>query len=101
MVIAATRMYRSLQYHASHDIEPDSLTSDLQWTRNSRLVSKTKDPSAIQIPAERSEVTVHTAYEAYPMSRMNHSGSYPDKPHELVIDNKVEGWEGENLNERL
>ncbi len=56
------------------------------------MVSKIKDPSAIHLPSDRLEVTVHTVYEEYPMSRMN---SYPDKSHEIGIDDKVEGLKGE------
>ncbi len=55
-------------------------------------MSKIKDPSAIHLPSDRLEVTVHTVYEEYPMSRMN---SYPDKSHEIGIDDKVEGLKGE------
>jgi hypothetical protein len=39
------------------------------------------------------EVSVHTAYEEYSMSQMNHGDPYPDKPRELDIDDKVEDSE--------
>jgi hypothetical protein len=58
-------------------------------------VSKTKDPSIIHIPSKRLEVAVHTAYEEYSMSQMNHCDPYPDKPRELDVDDKVEGYEGD------
>jgi hypothetical protein len=76
----------------SHVPDPD----DLQNTRSSRLVSKTRDPSVIHIPSNRLEVTVHTetAYEEYPMSQMKHYGSYHDKPRNISIDDNVKGREG-------
>jgi hypothetical protein len=40
------------------------------------------------------EVSVHTTYEEYAMSPMKHCGPNPDKPRELDIDYKVEGYEG-------
>jgi len=43
------------------------------------------------------EVTVHTGYEEYPMSQMNHCDPHPDKPRELDIGDKVEGWEGQRV----
>src|SRR6266852_7797176 len=113
MVIATTRMYRSLQYFAppfsSYDILPINYSprsrclchlsapdsNDDQRTRNSRLVSKTKDSSTIRIPSNRLEVAVHKTYEEYPMSQMNRCGPYPDKPRELDIDDKVKDCEGD------
>jgi|HubBroStandDraft_1064217.scaffolds.fasta_scaffold423140_2 hypothetical protein len=63
------------------------------------MVSGIKNPSIVQIPSNRVpvEVTVHKAYEEYPMSQMNRSGSYPssdaqlaDKPpRELGLDDNV------------
>jgi hypothetical protein len=47
------------------------------------------------MPSNRLGVAVHTAYEEYPMSQMNHCGPYTDKPRELDIDDKVEGCEGD------
>ncbi|KAN0111509.1 hypothetical protein V8E52_008532 [Russula decolorans] len=93
-VIATTRMHRSLQYFApSTIITPDS---NDEKTRNSRFVSKTKNPQAsvVRIPSNRLEVSVHTTYEEYAMSPMKHCGPNPDKPRELDIDYKVEGYEG-------
>ncbi|KAN0107326.1 hypothetical protein V8E52_010262 [Russula decolorans] len=98
-VIAATRMYRSLQYFATpFNTAPDS--NDDQKTRNSsRLVLKTKNPSVVRIPSNRLEVEVHActtyASEEHPTSQMNHCGPYPDKPRELDIDDKVKGREGD------
>jgi hypothetical protein len=59
-------------------------------------VSKTKDHPIIHIPSNRLEVTIHTdtVYEEYPMSRMSHCGTYPDKPHEVGIDDDVDGRGG-------
>ncbi|KAI0278571.1 hypothetical protein BGY98DRAFT_973449 [Russula aff. rugulosa BPL654] len=73
VIIAATRIYRSLIHSTSppntHLSEPDS--SDLQKTK--RLVPNTKDSSVLEIPSNRLEVTVHTTYpEEYPMSQTNH-----------------------------
>ncbi|KAI0278575.1 hypothetical protein BGY98DRAFT_516292 [Russula aff. rugulosa BPL654] len=99
IIIAATRMYRSLIHSASPPDtqldEPDS--PDLQKAK--RLVSHTKDSSVAHIPSNRLEVTVHTTYpEEYSMSQTNNYGSYPssdaqlsDKPHELGSDDDVEG----------
>ena len=63
------------------------------------MVSRTKDSSVVHIPSNRLEVTVHSAYhEENPMSQTNHYGLYPnldvqltDKPHELGLDDDVEG----------
>jgi hypothetical protein len=67
--------------------------------KSSRLVSSSaKDSTVVHIPSDRLEVTVHKAYEEYPMSHMDTHGSYPsdahlaDKPsHELGLDDNVEG----------
>ncbi|KAN0112031.1 hypothetical protein V8E52_007948 [Russula decolorans] len=89
-VIATTRMHRSLQSFAPPStIAPGS--NDDQKTRNSRLVSKTKNPSVVRIPPNQLEVSVHTAYEEYPMSQMERCGPNPNKPRELDIDDKSEG----------
>ncbi len=62
-------------------------------SRSSRLVSRTKDSSTVA-PSDHLAVTVHTDTACdYPMSKMNHRGSYPDKPHEIDIDDDVEGCE--------
>ena len=63
------------------------------------MVSGIKNSSIVQMPSNRLpvEVTVHKAYEEYPMSQMNRSGSYPssdaqqaDKPpRELGLDDNV------------
>ncbi|KAN0112040.1 hypothetical protein V8E52_007957 [Russula decolorans] len=91
-IIATTRMHRSLQSFAlPSTIAPGS--NDDQTTRNSRLVSKTKNPSVVRIPPNQLEVSVHTAYEEYPMSQMEHCGPNPDKRRELDIDDKVKGCE--------
>ena len=86
---ARTAFFQSILLHAHcclcHPSEPNS--SD-ERTRNSRLVSKTKNPSVVRIPSDRLEVAVHKAYEEYPMSQMNRNDSYPDKTRELDIDDK-------------
>ncbi|KAF8497438.1 hypothetical protein F5888DRAFT_1889571 [Russula emetica] len=100
IIIAASRMYRSLVHSASppdfHFIEPDSPNRP----KTKHLVSHTKGSSVVHIPSNRLEVTVHTSYhEEYPpMSQTNHHGSFPssdaqfaDKPHELGSDDDVEG----------
>ncbi|KAI0278573.1 hypothetical protein BGY98DRAFT_516291 [Russula aff. rugulosa BPL654] len=99
VLIAATRIYRSLMHSASPPVtqlgEPDS--PDLQKAK--RLVSHTKDSSVAHIPSNRLEVTVHTTHpEEYPMSQTNNYDSYhssdaqlTDKPHELGSDDDVEG----------
>lgn len=51
------------------------------------------------MPSNRVEVTVHKAYEEYPLSQMNGCGSYPSSdpqlaekpPHELDLEDNVEG----------
>jgi len=98
IIIAATRMYRSLIQSASptdiHLGEPSS--PSLQKTE--RLVSHTKDSSVVHIPSNQLEVTVHRAYHGeYPMSQTNHYSSYvssdaqlTDKPHELGLGDNVE-----------
>ena len=103
-------MHRSLQYFAPSSTVYDILQSILphahcclchlsapdshdEKTRNSRFASRTKNPSVVRIPSNRLEVSVHTAYEEYPMSSMKHCGPTPDKPRELDIDDKVEGCE--------
>ena len=62
------------------------------------MVSGTKNSSIVHtIPPNQLEVTVHKAYEEYPMSQMNRCGSLPssdaqvaDKPpHELGLDDDV------------
>ena len=61
------------------------------------MVSNIKDPSIVHIPSNRLEVSVHKAYEEYPMSAVNLSDSYPssdaqlaDKPrHELGLSDDV------------
>ena len=66
-------------------------------SRNSRFVLKNKNPSVVRIPPNQLEVSVHTAYEEYPMSPMNHCGPIPDKPRELDIDDKVKGCDDESM----
>ncbi len=70
--------------------------------RSNRFPSNNKDTSIVHIPSNRLEVTVHKAYDEYPMSQANHYGSYrssdtqlPDNSHELGSDENVEGREGE------
>ena len=80
---------------SSHQDEPDSPN----LLRTKRLVSHNKDSSVVNMSSNRLEVTVHKVYrEEYPMSQTNHNGSYPspdaqstDKPHELGLDENVEG----------
>jgi hypothetical protein len=88
-------IFQSILLHAHcclcHLSAPGS--NDDQKTRNSRLVSKTKNPSVVRIPPNQLEVSVHTAYEEYPMSQMEHCGPNPDKRRELDIDDKVKGCE--------
>ena len=114
IVIATTRLHRSLQYFAHSSTMYDILQSILlhahcslchlsapgshdEKTRNSRFASRTKNPSVVRIPSNRLEVSVHTTYEGYPMSPMNHCGPIPDKPRELDIDDKVKGCDDESM----
>ncbi len=109
MVLAVSRIHRSLQHYVSlpagdrystlHSIlfhTHSSLcplsapnTNGLQNTQSSRLVARNKGTSVIH----RLEVTVQrdTAHEEYPMSQMNHCGSYPasDEPHKIGADDDV------------
>src|SRR6267154_6553275 len=78
----------------SHPSGPDS--SNPNTPKSNRLVSTTKDTSIVHIPSNRLEVTVHRAYEEYPMSQMSRYPSsdaqVADKtPHEIVLDDSVEG----------
>jgi hypothetical protein len=110
ITIAATRLYRSLAHFASpptYDILPSSPSSRSllsislthcsaqdsetpQSQRSNRLVSNAI-PSIVQMPSNRLEVTVHTAYEEYPMSQID------DKPHKINFDDDVEGREGNKM----
>jgi hypothetical protein len=111
MVIAATRIHRSLQHFATPTSRCDIFHSillqahcglchlsapypdNLQRTRSSRLVSRIKATSTV-VPSDQLEVTVHTDTACdYPMSPMKHRGSYVDKPNEIDIDDDVEGRE--------
>lgn len=63
----------------------------------------TKPSSVVHMPS-RLEVTVHTAYEEYPMSPTNQCALHlssdaqlTDKPHELSFDESVEVREGKKL----
>jgi hypothetical protein len=123
IVIAASRTYRDLTTYAttatpitSYDILPilhvhcsltvhsPSLPSGPSGSKSSSLAktnrlvsSNTKNAAAvINIPSNQLEVTVHKAYEEYPMSHIN---SYPssaevqlaEKPrHDFVVDVHVE-----------
>ena len=98
IVIAGTRMYRALTYYGStppnttYDIlslsmlavlSHPSVPNSFNFPRSSRMVSGTKNSSIVQIPFNRLplEVTVHKAYEEYPMSQMNRCGSIPAEMH--------------------
>jgi hypothetical protein len=48
------------------------------------MVSNNKDSSIVHIASNRLEVSVHKAYEEYPMAPMNSSGSYPSSDAQLA-----------------
>ena len=102
IVIAATRTYRALTSYGSAPLSSKYDISSTLYVRcslsypspsgppsfnipkSSRLVSSAKDSSIVHIPGNRLEVSVHKAYEEYPMSTLN------DKPpRELGSDDNV------------
>lgn len=89
--------YSSILHALCFLSHPSGPYSSSNPPRNNHIVSSTaKNSSIVHIPSNRLEVTVHKAYEEYPMSPMN---SYPssdarlaDKPaRELGSDDNVEG----------
>lgn len=48
------------------------------------MVSGTNESSIVHIPSNRLEVTVHKAYEEYPMSDINRYGSHTSSDAQLA-----------------
>ncbi|KAF8499722.1 hypothetical protein F5888DRAFT_105780 [Russula emetica] len=96
MTIAATRIYRSVSHFASPPstaIGSESGNTSESRQRSSRFVSTNKDTAVVHIPSDRLEVSVHTAYEEHPISKL------ADKPHELGFEDNTdtEDREGEKM----
>ncbi|KAF8499724.1 hypothetical protein F5888DRAFT_105756 [Russula emetica] len=96
MTIAATRIYRSLSHFASPpSTEIDSESGNTSQKRSSRLVSTNKDTAVVHIPLDRLEVSVRTAYEEHPMSKL------ADKPHELGVQDNTDTEDREGEGEKM
>lgn len=84
--------------YLSHSSGQSSGPNSSALPTSNRFVSNNKMPSIVHIPSNRVEVTVHRAFEEYPMSPMNGSDSYPssnaqlaDKlPHDLDLEDNIE-----------
>jgi hypothetical protein len=97
------RFFHSILLHAHCSSSQRSVPDSSGQQRSNRFLSNNKDTSIVHIPSNRLEVTVHKAYDEYPMSQTNHYGSYPssdtqlpNKSHELGSDENVEGGEGKS-----
>jgi len=112
--IASTRLYRSLTNFPSlssrtiffhlillraHRFLCRCSVRDLDNTgKSARSITNSEHAPFRHVSTNQLDVTVHRAYEEYPMKQTNHCDSYPssdvqlpDKPREIKFDDIMEG----------